>query len=150
MKVSELMTPDVVSCTPDTNLAEAAHLMWDRDCGVLPVVDTAGHVSGIITDRDICMAAATKDRVASRISCAEVMARKVHGVAPTDEVTSALKTMREHKVHRLPVIDDNGQLKGILSMNDIVLFADGEAAASDAIVDALQGICEHRKVALTA
>lgn len=59
MKVREIMTTDVSSCQPETNLADAAKNMWGRDCGILPIVTGDGRVSGVITDRDICMAVAT-------------------------------------------------------------------------------------------
>jgi len=148
MKVAELMTPDLVVCDPDTNLAEAAKLMWDRDCGILPIVDQLGHVAGLITDRDICMAVATKGRLASRISVTEVASGRVVGVSPDADIAMALKTMADHQVHRLPVIDDHGMLKGIVSMNDIVLFGNGKSAGPEAIVEAMRGVCKHRKVEL--
>ncbi len=148
MKVSELMTTNVVACAPGTNLAEAAKLMWDHDCGLLPIVDQMGHVAGVITDRDICMAVATKGGPAARITADEVTSRRVIGVAPADDVAKALAAMRDHQVHRLPVIDEHGALVGIVSMNDIVLFGDGKSARPEAIVDAMRAISQHRKVAI--
>ena len=60
MTVQELMTPFPATCGPADNLAQAAEHMWDADCGIVPVVDERGHVLGVITDRDICIAAATR------------------------------------------------------------------------------------------
>ena len=148
MKVSELMTTNVVTCAPGTNLAEAAKLMWDHDCGILPIVDQMGHVAGMITDRDICMAVATKGAPAARISADEVTSRRVIGVAPADDVAKALTAMRDHQVHRLPVVDEHGGLAGIVSMNDIILFGDGKSAKPEAIVDTMRAISAHRKVAI--
>lgn len=148
MQVSELMTTDVAACAPGTNLAEASKLMWDYDCGILPIVDAVGHVAGMITDRDICMAVATKDRLASRISAGEVTNGHVIGVAPSDEVAVALDRMRQRQVRRLPVIDDHGALKGIVSMNDIVLFGDAKSATPEAIVETMRAVCAHRKMAI--
>ncbi len=148
MKVSELMTPDLVVCDPDTNLAEAAKLMWDRDCGILPIVDQMGHVAGLITDRDVCMAVATKGRLASRISVTEVASGRVVGVSPDADIAMALKTMADHQVHRLPVIDDHGMLKGMVSMNDVILFGNGKSATPEAIVETMRAVCKHRKVEL--
>ncbi len=66
MKVQSIMTRDVEACTAETNLADAAMIMWRNDCGVVPVVEEPDRrVIGLITDRDICMAVATKDRRAS-------------------------------------------------------------------------------------
>ena len=71
MKIQNIMTTNVASCSPDTNLAAAAGLLWDYDCGSLPVVDRERKVVGVITDRDLCMAAATKNRLASEITVRE-------------------------------------------------------------------------------
>ena len=103
MKVSELMTPDLVVCDPDTNLAEAAKLMWDRDCGILPIVDQMGHVAGLITDRDVCMAVATKGRLASRISVTEVASGRVVGVSPDADIARALNMLFDGSATRTPV-----------------------------------------------
>ncbi|MEW6544882.1 MAG: CBS domain-containing protein [Nitrospirota bacterium] len=65
MKVRDVMTSPVQYCAPETNPAEAATKMWDSDCGILPVVDSTGRVVGLITDRDICMAAATRRKPVS-------------------------------------------------------------------------------------
>jgi CBS domain-containing protein len=65
MKVQDIMTQEVQCCGPDTNLAAAAKMMWDSDCGALPVVNIEGHLLGVITDRDICRAAATRNKPAS-------------------------------------------------------------------------------------
>jgi CBS-domain-containing membrane protein len=59
MNIEQLMTRDVESCHPDDSLDRAAQLMWDNDCGCVPVVDEKQRVHGIITDRDICMSAYT-------------------------------------------------------------------------------------------
>ena len=72
MKVREMMTSDVKTCRPETNLAEAVKDMWEGDCGALPVVSDEGRVIGMITDRDICIALATRGRSADRIAVREV------------------------------------------------------------------------------
>lgn len=144
MKVREIMTADVGTCTPDTNLAEAAGVMWARDCGVLPVVDANGRVTSVVTDRDICIAGATKGRVMSRIAVGEIASGTLYAVGPDDDVAVALKAMETHRVRRLPVVGEAGDLKGIVSMNDILLCADRHEVSSDAIVEALQGISAHR------
>ncbi len=93
MKVRDLMTTDVKSCNSDTNLAAAASRMWEGDCGALPVVDDDGKFIGMITDRDICMAVATRPRLASDILVGEVTSGAIYVCHPTDEVQFALKTM---------------------------------------------------------
>jgi CBS domain-containing protein len=122
MKVSEIMTWDVQSCTPETNLAAAAMQMWNGDCGALPVVDDEGGVLGMITDRDICIAAATKHRDISSIKVSEVKTGEVRSCAPTTSIRDALRLFEEARVRRLPVVDEDNKLQGILSMSDIVLL----------------------------
>jgi len=151
MKVREIMTADVRSCQPETNLADVAKTMWDRDCGILPVVTSEGRVIGMITDRDICMAVATKGRTPDRISVREVSAGTVYSCLPEDETGAALETMKTRKVRRLPVVDEQGHLKGILSMNDLVLHTNAKRGiAPTEIVGALKGICEPRHVQVGA
>ena len=150
MKVRELMSKAVATCRAGTNLAVAGALMWDNDCGVLPVIDEAGKIKGMITDRDICIALATRNQESSRVAVGDVASSKVVMCGPDDEIHAALKTMRRERVHRLPVVNRGGDLEGVLSMNNIVLRAekgDGQKQpelAYDDVVHTLQGICAHR------
>ena len=121
MLVESLMTHNPEACRPEANLAEAAAIMWRRDCGVVPVTDGEGSVVGVITDRDICMALAMGGRLASEVSVGEVMARGVETCTPVDDVREALELMRSRQLRRLPVINSGGKLVGILSMGDVVL-----------------------------
>ena len=123
MKVKEIMTAEVKACAETSNLARAAELMALNNCGILPVVTGGGKVVGLITDRDICVAAAKKDRSLANLRVDEVTSRKVHACRPEEDVRAALGVMREYKVRRLPVIDAEGVLQGILSMDDVILCA---------------------------
>jgi len=145
MKVRDVMTADVQACQPDTDLAAVTKLMWDHDCGFVPVVDRAGTVVGAITDRDICIAAATRGLPPAQIAAFQVMSSPVRACLPSDTITNVLATMKQFKVRRLPVIDANGLLKGVVSMNDIVLATEhSKGPALKAIVSTLAAICEHR------
>ena len=149
MKVKEVMTPDVKAIWLTESLADAAKLMWENDCGVLPIIKDGRKVVGLITDRDICMATAMRDRNPSGISVEEVMTGQVYAVKPEDSIDEALQHMQEHKIRRLPVINPEGELEGILSMNDIVLNAkasdDNEEDSLDygEVVKTYQAICRH-------
>jgi CBS domain-containing protein len=152
MKVKDVMTRNVKSCQPDSSLDQAAILMWNNDCGILPVVDSESRVSGMITDRDIAIAASTKGRLTTQINVGEVMSGNVYACAEDEDIKSALHTMRREKVRRLPVINYDGKLAGILSLNDIVLRA-GEARTGwapeitqEEVVSTFKAICEHPKV----
>lgn len=143
MKVKDLMTTDVRSCTPDTTVAEAAHLMWEGDCGMLPVVDD-GELVGVVTDRDMYIALATQNARASRLKVGALATKKLATCGPEDDVRAALATMRQARVRRLPVSGFGGTVLGILSINDILLAAGaGKEVGSEDVVTTLQEICAH-------
>jgi CBS domain-containing protein len=148
MNVQNVMTAKVVSCRSDANLAAAARLMLEGGFGALPVVDSHGTVTGIITDRDIAMAAATRQRNASHILVHEAMSAHVRVCSPQDAIGAALNQMQEARVRRLPVVDANRQLVGILSIDDIVLRAvdaKGGVAPAD-VVAAMRIMCSRPSV----
>lgn len=150
MKVKDIMTANPTSCLLTENLAEAARLMWEADCGIVPVVAEGGKVVGLITDRDICMAAMTKGRNESSIAVKDVISGTFFACKPDDDVHTALNTMRENRVRRLPVIAADGKLEGLLSMNDVVLKAEEEAGKKAPaltygdVVSTYKSICQHR------
>ena len=146
MKVRTLMTSDVRSCRPEMNLAEAVREMWEGDCGALPIVNEEGRVIGMITDRDICIAVATRGRPADRITVREVAVDHVHTCLSDDDATSAIQAMKLHRIRRLPVVDADGHLRGIVSLSDIVTHAG--AVTQKEIVSALADICAHRPQAV--
>jgi CBS domain-containing protein len=123
MKVQDIMTADVEACGPESDLAEAAAIMWRRDCGSVPVVDTERRIVGMITDRDICMAVSTRNKLATALKVSEVISGRVYACAPDDAVHDALETMQSSQLRRLPVVEADGTLRGILSINDVVLHA---------------------------
>lgn len=145
MNVQEVMTSDVQCCGPDTNLAAAAKMMWDSDCGALPVLNVQGQVMGMITDRDICMAAATKHKPASDITVWETVSEKAYTCHLSDDVHTALDIMKREKIRRLPVVDDDGMLQGIVAMNDFVLLA-GEATGGKAPAVSYEDVVRTMKV----
>jgi CBS domain-containing protein len=143
MKVKDIMTSQPATCTQDTSLAAAAKLMWDNDCGILPVVDN-GKLAGVVTDRDMYIALATRNQPAARVTVEEVATKTVLTCEPEDDVHAALTTMKQARVRRLPVVGFGGVVLGILSLNDLVLEAGPDRAlASDQILDTLQAICAH-------
>jgi len=151
MKVEDVITGNVKSCRPEANLSQVAALMWDYDFGAMPVVDDENRVMGIINDRDIAIAAATKGRLATEINVGEVVSGNVYACAFDENVNSALKSMRRERVRRLPVIGGAGKLAGILSINDIVLRA-GDAKGKRApeipyedVISTFKAVCEHSR-----
>jgi CBS domain-containing protein len=145
MKVRDIMTSEPRVCSPTTNLAAAAAIMVDGDCGMLPVVDD-GKLVGVVTDRDLYIALATRGRPASHMTVKEVVQAPVYCCGPDDDVQAVLQTMKEHRVRRLPVEGFGGTVQGVVSMNDIVLAAAERKAIRDAdVVATLQAICSHHR-----
>ena len=121
MRIEELMTRDVKVCLATDTLNHAAELMWNHNCGFLPVVrDQASRMlGGVITDRDIAMAAYTQGKTLSAIPVSVAMARGVRVCHPDDDIGTAEAIMRLKQVHRLPVLDKDGRVIGVVSLNDI-------------------------------
>jgi CBS domain-containing protein len=149
MKAREVMTTPPFICQPASNLAEVATMMWNHDCGFMAVVDPAGAVLGVVTDRDICIAAATRGRPPEHLTAAEVMSSSVHSVLPDDSLTAVLAAMKQFEVRRVPVIDANGQLQGVVSMTDIVLAAaERGGPPAKQVIAAMAAICAPRRRAV--
>jgi CBS domain-containing protein len=143
MKVKDVMTKEPKTCTPDTTVAEVAHLMWEGDCGILPVVDD-GELMGVVTDRDMYVALATRDALASQLRVGAVVNRNVVTCEPEEDIHEALAKMKQARVRRLPVVGFGGTVVGILSMNDIVLTAgSNKAVRNGEVIETLQAICGH-------
>ena len=123
MKVEDLMTTDVGACRPFDTVDRSAKVMWERDCGVVPVVDQDGRAVAMLTDRDICMAALTQGRALGEIHVSSAMSRRLWSCRPQDDVKDAGKVMQAHQVRRLPVVDADGKLLGLLSISDLARAA---------------------------
>ncbi len=119
MKVKRLMIKQVGSCPSHENLARAAQVMCELDCGCIPIIDPGSKVVGMLTDRDICMAAYKQGRTLGEIPVSSAMSKEVYSCLPEDDLTVAEFIMERKQVHRLPVIDDDGCLVGLLSLTDI-------------------------------
>jgi CBS domain-containing protein len=121
MRVKDIMTKQVISCGPDDTLDRAARLMWDSDCGCLAVCKSDGvnRLVGVITDRDICMSAMFQGKPLSERHVAEAMASNVHVCRPGDSLADADNSLRKKQLRRLPVVDDQGSLVGIITLGDL-------------------------------
>jgi CBS domain-containing protein len=145
MTARELMSTPPRTCQPNTDLAAVTQLMWNHDCGFVPVVDAAGHLAGVITDRDICVASATRRLLPERISAAQAMSASVYACLPNDDVESVLTAMKTHQIRRVPVVDADGHLQGVVSLNDVVrAVGKKDAPAAAEVVATLASICAPR------
>jgi CBS domain-containing protein len=152
MTVKELQTSNVKAAGPDTDLAIVAKMMWDGDCGAVPVVNDERKVIGMITDRDIAIATATRSKTPGEIRASEVITNHgVHAVKPDDDVRVAMRTMRKHRVRRLPVVDQQQRLAGILSINDLAINTSStlpDSVPAQEFLETLQAICAHENRAV--
>jgi CBS domain-containing protein len=124
MKVRDVMMPSAVCCKANTNIGTAFELLWSHDCGMLPVTDQNNKLVAIVTDRDICIAMGTRNRLPGDLTVGEIAATNVFTCRPDDEIHEALSTMAEKHVRRLPVVNEASIPQGILSMDDIITHGD--------------------------
>lgn len=123
MNVRDMMCDEVFTCRATESLECAARLMREHDCGSVPVVDEDNHVIGLVTDRDICMAACTQGLRLADIPVRTAMSQQIHVCSVHDEHETVERIMQEQRVRRVPVVDDERRLVGIVSLNDIALVA---------------------------
>jgi CBS domain-containing protein len=123
MQIEQIMTRDVASCAASDTLNRAAQLMWEYDCGCVPVVDADAKVVGIVTDRDVTMAAYTQGKPLTEMFVGDIMTRDVLTCSPSESLAVAEGRLRELQVRRLPVVDQSGKLVGVVSLNDFALEA---------------------------
>lgn len=134
MNVMEIMRKDVATCGPGDSLPEIARIMSGKDCGILPVVDRTRKLLGVVTDRDVCLALA---KAGTQASIGDAQTTGVRTCAPEDDLETALKAMGEKQVRRLPVVDNTGTLRGILSLSDV---ATAPGIPGEKVIDALKRI----------
>ncbi len=159
LRCRDIMTRDVTVAARDTTLEEVARMMRDEDTGVIPVVEPGettsdsptevqrvparaaanGRLVGLITDRDIVVRAIAEGRDARATRAEEVMTEELHTVRPNDRVIEAIRKMGDKQVRRLPVVDREGNLRGIISMADIALETEADRELGEALEEISSG-----------
>jgi CBS-domain-containing membrane protein len=147
MLIQDLMTRNVRTCRSYESLNAAAQKMWEADIGAIPVLDDKQRVVGMVTDRDISMAAYTQGRPLCQILIAESMSKSVVTCAPTDTVARAEQLMRDHAIRRLPVVDEHRHVIGIVSMNDLARAVSHQHRGQAELVATMAAICQPRHTA---
>lgn len=137
MIVLDLMTRECASVTTDDTLSVAAGRMWEKDCGAVPVLE-GDVVVGMLTDRDICMATWSRGSPPDGIRVLEAMSTKLVTCTTADSIKQVEQAMRSQQVRRLPVVDSERHLLGIISLADIVQRESGNGVATT-----LAGICQR-------
>ena len=137
MRCSEIMTKNVRTATLDRSLCDVAALMRDGDMGAVPVVDD-GKLIGIITDRDIVVRVIAEGKDAAT-PISDAMTTELFTVAPDDFVFEAIRLMGDKQVRRIPVIDSNGALAGIIAMADVALEMEDEREIAETLEEISSG-----------
>jgi CBS domain-containing protein/hemerythrin-like domain-containing protein len=128
--VKDVMTPDPVTISSSSSIAEAARLMREVDAGAMIVVDQNDEVEGILTDRDIAIRAVAEDRDPSQTRVGEIASTDLEALTPRSSIEDAVGLMRERAIRRLPVVEE-GRPVGIVSIGDLAEERDPRSALAD-------------------
>jgi CBS domain-containing protein len=137
LRASEIMTKSVRTATREMSLREVAAMMREGDMGAVPVVDN-GQLIGIVTDRDIVVRAVAESKTADT-PVGEIMTAELFTVAPDDFVFEAIRLMGDKQIRRIPVVDADGKLVGIIAMADVVLESEDEREIAETLEEISSG-----------
>ena len=153
MQARDLMTSPAITCHVNDSLSVAAHKMWDADIGALAVVNDEGKLTGMITDRDICMAAFTQGRTLEDLLVNSAMSKRAFSAPGGATLDAVEQLMAKHQIRRIPIVDDAGMPIGVISMNDLALASQQPRAKATqepaTIAYTLAAICKHREAELS-
>jgi CBS domain-containing protein len=153
MDIREIMQREVHRINSGDSLQAAARLMWEGDCGALPVINDSNQVVGMITDRDIAMAAYLQGQPLARMMVHEAMSPQLYTVDSRSSIKEAERMMADHQVRRLPVVDEQRRLVGLVSINDLACEfrkTRGKSIKADQLAETLAAVCAHRPGASAA
>lgn len=123
--IRDLMTENPGSLESSSNVVEAARLMRDEDAGIIPVVEGEKLV-GTVTDRDIALRVVAEGKSPESTTVGEIASRELVTIDPQQDLDEALRLMARHQVRRLPVVEEDGKLVGIVAQADVALHASDE------------------------
>jgi CBS domain-containing protein len=145
-----LMNPHPITCCEHDSLNVAAQRLWEHDIGALPVTDDGGRAVGMITDRDIAMAAYTQGQTLDRIPVRTAMSQQLWSVRPQATLTDVERLMQQHQVRRIAVVDDESRPVGMISLNDLALRAGPSHSApvgQEELSSTMRAVCLPRPAA---
>jgi CBS domain-containing protein len=138
MQIREVMSRSVILASPRQTIGEVAQMMAARDIGFMPVGE-GDRIVGMVTDRDIVVRVIAEGRDARTTRAEEVMTEELHAVRPNDRVIEAIRKMGDKQVRRIPVIDRDGNLRGIISMADVALETEQDRELGEALEEISSG-----------
>lgn len=150
MKTKTLMTSPAVTVQPNDTLAHAANLMWNHDCGALPVVDKDGRAGAMLTDRDVCMAAWSTGKPLADMRVQDAMSKALVSIRADDDLGVAVDRMAMHQLRRLPVLDEHERPVGVLSLNDLARRGDKDPQLGKRALQVMASVCRLRSEAMPA
>lgn len=145
MHIKDIMSRNVQTCRSYESLNTAAHKMWEADIGAVPIVDDKDRVVGMVTDRDICMAAYLRGRPLAEIPLVEVMSHELLSCGPDDTLDHAEALMRSRQIRRLPVLDAARHVIGMISLNDIIRAVSRTHHGRRELIETMAAICHPRQ-----
>ena len=148
MKVKDVMKTGAAFCTTADNLMRVADTMRRRDCGIVPIVDENKKVVGALTDRDLCLIVAARNRKASDVTAGEFVKEKIVTCAANDKVEDALRKMRRHQIKRLIVVGEEKELAGIFSITDVLRAVEKNKSLKKKTYATLKAIFKPRPIVL--
>lgn len=133
MKCREIMTEHIIACHPESTVKEAVQLMNELNCGVMPVVDQDNVLQGIVTDRDVVFYTVLNDKEPELTFLNEFMTKNVITCHADDDLDTAIHKMSKYQVRRIPIVDENYKLLGLLSLGDVAVKAREEHETFEAL-----------------
>jgi CBS-domain-containing membrane protein len=149
LRAADLMSRNVVTVYPEDRVGYAARLMRDYDCGALPVIDQEGHLMGIVTDRDISMRLVANEADTHNTIVADCMTDGAFACHAEDSGRECMRQMSRHRIRRMPIINDWGQVVGIVSQGDLARHAGNYPGRGErrAIADVVCAVSEPKRAA---
>jgi CBS domain-containing protein len=150
MNVSQLCHRSVITCGERDHLDSAMSMMWRHNIGCLPVLGDMGQLRGMITDRDIAVAAMLQGGPLHALTVSSVMTKEVLTCRDSDSVESLLDRLAQRRLRRVPVVDDQCSVIGILSLNDIARAIADQRLTIDAATALARAVGVARSLAANA
>ena len=142
MKVKDCMCKDVAYLTPDATIQDCAKLMSSKHIGCIPVCDTNKKVVGIVTDRDVILRSIAWNKDVKNTPLSDIMTTDVYYCNENDEVNYAQSTMSTEQIRRLPVVNENEQIVGIITLGNLCA---NQYVDTDGIGETLEDICNSNR-----
>lgn len=138
MKVKDCMCHEVAYLTPEATISDCAKLMCNKHIGCIPVCDSSKTIVGLVTDRDVILRSIACDKDIKNTPISDIMTCKVCCCGPDEEVNEAEKKMSDEQIRRLPVVDENNKIIGIITLGDLCA---NQNVNTEGVCETLENIC---------